>query len=175
MAEKKASTSAWGKLAETKLGKEVVFPEGRKFEDLPVTWKLFDKAQRVVIFSEQLYGYRRRTSSISQINSASERSVRDYYDSIQQLELDIKKINLDQDLKKALSFRVCIECARLMQMCERNKHFTILYNLAKRKMWENLSWGVANKYASLRQRLRIIVTFISPKLSYMFVNAQHGL
>lgn len=56
---------AWNKLYKRSLFEGVRYPEGRLFEDQPVTWKLVSKAQNVYFTNEVLYFYFMRDSSIA--------------------------------------------------------------------------------------------------------------
>ncbi len=58
------TTSAWGKLYRRDLFKDLKYPKGRIFEDLPVTWRLFKRSNRIVYTSSQEYFYRQNPSSI---------------------------------------------------------------------------------------------------------------
>ena len=56
---------AWNKLYKRSLFEGIRYPEGRLFEDQPVTWKLVSKAQNVYFTNEVLYFYFMRDSSIA--------------------------------------------------------------------------------------------------------------
>ena len=57
-------TSAWGKMYKTELFDGVRYPKGLLFEDLPTTYRLLLKANRVVFNDEQSYFYLLRGNSI---------------------------------------------------------------------------------------------------------------
>ncbi len=67
MYQKNCTTSAWAKLYETKLFKDIRYPKGKICEDLPTTYLLFSKAKTVVINTCEKYYYLQRKDSI--INS----------------------------------------------------------------------------------------------------------
>ena len=56
---------AWNKIYKRSLFEGIRYPEGRLFEDQPVTWKLVYKAQNVYFTNEVLYYYYMRDSSIA--------------------------------------------------------------------------------------------------------------
>lgn len=62
---KNFSNSAWGKLYRADLFNGIRYPYGRIFEDLPTTYKLFFRADRVVYGSEPYYNYLLRSGSLS--------------------------------------------------------------------------------------------------------------
>lgn len=70
MYQKDCTTSAWGKLYLTELFKEIRYPYGKICEDLPTTYLLFSKANKIVISNCQKYYYLQRKNSIihSKIN-----------------------------------------------------------------------------------------------------------
>lgn len=65
LVEEKISANVCGKLFRRELLSDVRFPEGHVYEDAVLSFKLFDKAERVVVVDESLYNYRRRTGSIT--------------------------------------------------------------------------------------------------------------
>lgn len=60
----KFTTSAWGKLYKAELFREIRYPKGRLFEDLPTTWRAFDRASKIVFTPAQEYYYRQNPTSI---------------------------------------------------------------------------------------------------------------
>ena len=56
---------SWNKIYKRSLFEGIRYPEGRLFEDQPVTWKLIYKAQNVYFTNEVLYFYYMRGSSIA--------------------------------------------------------------------------------------------------------------
>lgn len=54
----------WNKLFKVELLKQIRFPEGHKIDDEFFTYRLFMKAEKVVMFSSILYEYRMRSSSV---------------------------------------------------------------------------------------------------------------
>ena len=57
--------SAWAKLYELNLFKNVRYPKGRVFEDAATTYKLIDKAKKITVNSESKYMYIIRKNSIT--------------------------------------------------------------------------------------------------------------
>ena len=57
-------TSAWGKMYKASLFKDIRYPKGLLFEDLPTTYRLLLKADKVVFNDEQSYFYLLRSNSI---------------------------------------------------------------------------------------------------------------
>lgn len=56
---------AWDKLYRRELFRGVAYPVGVAFEDIPTTYKLFMKAEKIAIVDKPLYYYLKRTESIS--------------------------------------------------------------------------------------------------------------
>lgn len=56
---------AWNKLYRKELFSEIVYPEGKYFEDQFVTWKLFRNARRVAVTNWKGYYYVRRPDSMT--------------------------------------------------------------------------------------------------------------
>lgn len=55
----------WNKLYRKELWKNISFPQGRIHEDMFVNYKLYDRAQKVILLPYGLYGYRIRPDSIT--------------------------------------------------------------------------------------------------------------
>ncbi len=57
--------SAWTKLYHRSLFDGIRYPEGRINEDYPVTMRIFDRCDRIVVDNNQLYAYSKRGGSIT--------------------------------------------------------------------------------------------------------------
>ena len=64
LTDKEIRNYAWDKLYAASLWREVRFPVGKKYEDVGTTYRVFDRADKVVMTTEGLYGYRIREDSI---------------------------------------------------------------------------------------------------------------
>ncbi len=62
--QKNCTTSAWGKLYKKSLFDNIRYPKGKICEDLPITYKLFARANKVVIGKSKHYFYLQRENSI---------------------------------------------------------------------------------------------------------------
>lgn len=69
---------AWNKLYKRSLFEGIRYPEGRFFEDQPVTWKLVYKAQNVYFTNEVLYFYFMRDNSI--VHQESYKATKDKFE-----------------------------------------------------------------------------------------------
>lgn len=66
-------TGVWSKLYRRELWEDVSFPEGRIFEDVLTTYRIFRKMEKLAAIPEHLYYYRRREDSICGTYSVSVR------------------------------------------------------------------------------------------------------
>lgn len=57
-------TSAWGKLYETKLAKNILYPKGKLFEDIGTTYLFFINAKKIACGYQSKYFYIQRKNSI---------------------------------------------------------------------------------------------------------------
>ena len=62
--QKTFDVAAWGKIYRSETLKGVTFPEGLIHEDIPTTYKMFLKSEKVAYTSEELYRYQIRENSI---------------------------------------------------------------------------------------------------------------
>lgn len=168
LSESSASTSAWGKIARSEIWRSVTFPVNRKFEDLPVTWAIAMKCNQIVLCSADIYGYRKRLGSISEVPRLS--SIKDYWVSIVQVASESKAIDLfPESLKMAFSFRLCLECTRLIEMIVRygesqDNSESIMTDSILLLRKEVLN-GVRNSRACLSQRFRILLFSMFPRFA----------
>ena len=65
LVEEQMNVNVCNKLFKRELWSDIRFPEGRVYEDAIATFKLFNKAERVVLVDESFYNYRQRTDSIT--------------------------------------------------------------------------------------------------------------
>ena len=65
LVEEKMCVNVCNKLFRRELWSDIRFPDGHVYEDAVAEFKLFDKAERVVVLDEALYNYRRRPDSIT--------------------------------------------------------------------------------------------------------------
>lgn len=106
------TTAAWGILAPKKYWANHPFPQGRSFEDLNVTWKVLNEASSVAVLPDSLYLYISHCKSIT--HTASFKNIKDRYLAIKELIKDISVF--DVFLKKQISFRICLEVCRFLDM-----------------------------------------------------------
>lgn len=77
--DKSIRNYAWNKAYKTELFKNVRYPEGKTFEDVATTFKLFDNASSFYTLDKCLYNYEIRLNSISTKWWKSEKKVSDYF------------------------------------------------------------------------------------------------
>lgn len=87
--QKEIVTSAWDKLYKRELFREIRYPLGRALEDLFTTYKLFDKADKIVMTYRKEYHYRVRMDSL--LNSYSIKSQNDADDALVEVEAFVKE------------------------------------------------------------------------------------
>jgi hypothetical protein len=170
LSERRASTSAWAKIAKAPLWKTHPFPVGRTFEDLPTSWKVLADSNRVALLDEKLYYYRKREASITQV--ASIKAIEDYLKSIDQISEELSSSEVGTELKHSLDFRVCLELCRLIEMSRTvvagNAHDgKVLIDIIKKTHYElsrRMFSALANSHASFKQRMRIVLARYIPSL-----------
>lgn len=82
-------TNLWGKVYRREVLEDVVFPEGRTYEDLAVAYRIFLKAKRICYRPEALYLYTINTIGISQSKFTPRRM--DLIDNMEDVYRDIRK------------------------------------------------------------------------------------
>lgn len=76
--DKKIPNYAWNKLFKKNIFNDIIFPVGRKFEDISITYKLFENANNIVFKDVAKYYYIRRDDSITKTKNYD--NYKDYVD-----------------------------------------------------------------------------------------------
>ncbi len=94
---------AWNKLYRIELFDDIKYPFGKRWEDIGVTYKLFDKSKRIAYISNKLYYYMQRKGSITSSNNLT--NILNQFEllSIRYNDLTIKY----PELKNVLSAQLC--------------------------------------------------------------------
>lgn len=67
----KLSPFPWNKFIKKDLMSELRFPEGIRFEDLPISFILFTRAESIGVLNEYLYDYRKRVGFLSEFSEST--------------------------------------------------------------------------------------------------------
>lgn len=106
-------TAAWGKLYRKELFDQIRYPEGKYHEDVYTTYKIVDKASRVVTTSKIGYIYRKSRKSIT-ANAFSIRRLDCVDGKIEQLSFILSKYPSLQKEAEAGVIYACNQCLILM-------------------------------------------------------------
>ena len=79
MISRKVPMYAPGKLYKRELSNYMMFPVGRHFEDVPVSWKVINNVNNVSFIDSKLYYYRQRLDSIVNMSFKKERMDQVYF------------------------------------------------------------------------------------------------
>ncbi len=130
----KYSNSAWAKLYRADHFKDVRYPYGKIYEDVPTTYKLFLKAQKVVYVQETLYNYLQNPKSISQQAFKPQRM--DAVGFAEDMVSDILKVY--PGLKKVSDRRLFDSYYAILNMIDKDNEF---YPETKEK-YNSLRWSI---------------------------------
>ena len=78
--QKNITNHIWNKLYKKKLFNEIRFPKGKLLEDISITYKLFEKSDKIVYQNISLYHYINRNSSI--LNRMTEKGINDLEEAV---------------------------------------------------------------------------------------------
>lgn len=124
--QKKFDNSAWGKLYSKKLYPYIHYPEGKLYEDLPVTYKLIDKSEKIAYIDTKDYYYVQRTESIQ--NSSFNEKKLDILPFIEEMQNFIYKKY--PSLKKYVDLRSFNAYVNIFKQIPRNNYKKIyIWNL----------------------------------------------
>lgn len=156
-------TCAWGKMYKAELFDGVRYPKGLLFEDLPTTYRLFLKANKVVFNDEQSYFYLLRSNSIE----GAAFSPHKLDSGLQLMAL------MDRDRDKLLPIIKSYDCRMvsfvfhlLLQMPEGYEHRKDFEERIRRVRWEVLTDRRARKKA----RLACLLSFVGFSLVQKIFN-----
>ena len=163
---------AWDKLYKKELFENIRYPEGKYFEDIFTTYKLFSISNKIVDIKSPKYYYLLREDSICGTNAASKRY--DYYQAnIECLEY-IKKIEplLSDMCDKQLFNRIHFCLNDILLLDYKKNEYTIQINEILKKLKENYSSLKNSKEMGLKQKISLMFIGKHPNL-YSFIYPKH--
>ena len=145
-------TSAWAKLYKASLFNNVRYPQGKLFEDIATTYKVFFNANRIALGNEAKYSYILRNSSI--VGSSFNEKKLDLLEMTDEMGRNV--LNVYPDLSKAvLRRRVYARFSTLNQLAgcvDRKKEKDCIIKFIKdntREILLNNEVGLKDKVASI--------------------------
>ena len=154
-------TSAWGKLYKRTLFDNIKYPEGRDFEDIATTYKLFMRANKIFFNSVPLYNYMIRKNSISTA-AFSERN----YDLIEMTKKACKDIakgypTLDDACNSRL-IHAYLSTMRAYALANKRKNKSLIIELKK------LCRNTRNRKISKQEKIILPIAIYNYRL-FMFI------
>ncbi|WP_372519738.1 glycosyltransferase family 2 protein [Candidatus Ruminimicrobiellum ovillum] len=158
-------TSAWAKLYDKTLFDNIKYPEGKLFEDIAITYKLFIKSKEIACGHLAKYNYVIRENSI--VTKNFDKSKLDLVEMTDNMAADI--VSLFPNLKKAvLRRRVYARFSTLNQMAKVDKKnsdkIKEMINFIKKYKWNIL----ADSNVPLRDKFAVLLIQINYNL-YKYV------
>lgn len=145
-------TSAWAKLYKASLFNNVRYPQGKLFEDIATTYKLFFNAKRIALGNEAKYSYILRNSSI--VGSSFNEKKLDLLEMTDEMGRNV--LNVYPNLSKAvLRRRVYARFSTLNQLAgcvDHKKEKDSIIKFIKDNTWKvllNNKVGLKDKIASI--------------------------
>ena len=147
---KKYSNSAWGKLYRADHFSDVRYPFGKIFEDVPTTYKLFLKSEKIVYVQETLYNYLFNGKSISKQSFKPQRM--DAVTFAEDMVSAVLKVH--PELKKVSDRRLYDSYCAILEMIDKNNEFypetKKKYNALKWKIVFDMQSGVKRKVKAFK-------------------------
>lgn len=94
----------WNKLYRRELWEHIFFPKGRLHEDMYVNYKVYAKAQNVVLLPYGLYGYRLRPDSITMVMNQNDNL--DFWEALKERERFLLEGGLTDIYYKHLRYKI---------------------------------------------------------------------
>ncbi len=169
LVEKEFTTSAWGKLYESKLFKNIRYPKGQLYEDLSTTYRLLDKVDTVGYSNSPKYYYRNNPNSI--MNAKFTKKNMDFIKAHEDIIKYVEKFfpQLKKDAKNRLTRYACAFLVRIYtQNYKSYGEEVAIRNIIK----VNLSTFLRSKY-SIDKKLfaigSIYAPYLTKKISILFL------
>lgn len=161
--QRNMETGAWGKLYRRSLWKDIRFPVGKIFEDIPTIYKSFLNAKKIIVISDTLYYYLLRDSSI--MGKAFDKKKMDAVYCAKMMLDDVIRRSSDSSLRKAAR-------CRYISMC-----FNILFQTTSNSDEEIYIWGeiLSNRRLVLMDMKARKKTTIALLLSYLGVEVMRKI
>lgn len=166
--DKTFPNSAWGKLYLKNLFEDIRYPKGRIFEDIPTTYKLFSKCNKIVYGDWALYNYLYREKAISK----SEFNLRrlDAIDFTNEMTNYIEKEfpDLNEECRRK---RFVEAIYAYKNWCEGEQRNPKIENYLYNEISKNNS--IHNKNLSFKFRIYSIVTFLGKNAIYYWTKIEN--
>lgn len=161
--QKKFDVAAWGKMYHKDTLQGIYFPEGLIHEDIPTTYKVMLRCEKVAFTTKKLYAYQIREASIENQKFTIKKM-----DCIKtaQMMLDDIKANHPELLKAARSRYVAANFHILAQINDNIPEKRLIINNIKRMR----GLVLRDKLASIRVRGACLLSFVSFDLTIFILN-----
>ncbi|HEY8889937.1 MAG TPA: glycosyltransferase [Clostridium sp.] len=163
---------AWDKLYKKELFENIRYPEGKYFEDIFTTYKLFSKSTKIVDIKSPKYYYLMREDSICGTNDASKRY--DYYKANIECLEHIKKLEpqLSEMCDKQLFNRIQFCLNDILLLDYKKNEYTVQIDEILKKLKENNLNLKNSKEMGLKQKLSLMFISKNPNL-YSSIYPKH--
>ena len=155
---------AWNKLYKKKLFVEgkIIFPKGKKYEDLLTIYKIMSKAKKVSYINESLYFYENREGSIINTESKEEKlKIRE-----QAAEEAIEYFKSDDDLGDMAEVSLMLAKYAYIDAALKGDIDAAFYDESMRWIRQNIDRFKKNKYLTRKLKLYNILNMSSGGLLY---------
>ncbi len=150
---------SWNKLYRRQLWEEFRFPKGKICEDAFTTYRLIDKAKRIVHIIEALYYYRIRSDSI--MTSAFSRKSMDEEEAWRENYLFIKEY-YPKVYRKAYSFYLQSVNTLIQRISKKQrKLFREEFNYLRSIIFHNLFFMLFQSTVNIKYRIKFLYDFIN--------------
>lgn len=165
------TNSAWGKLYLTEHFKDIRYPKGYLFEDIPTTYKLFLKCNRIVFGRQAKYYYVYRSTAISRSQFSEKRLHAITFS--EQMCADILKLYPDLDSLCANKlFNEYIYAFKLWAVCKGAD--PAVYKMLKQKI-KSVRKRIDKKSLTKKMKLYYSVSFFSRSIMVSFAKLERKI
>ncbi len=166
LTRRKLKVGSWCRLVPRTWMTEAPFPEGKYYEDLSHSYRIFLRAEKTAVVNKTLYHYVMRSGSITGRKQTTLQQCLNYYEAIHLCAEGVRNIfpDLEKDIA-ALEARDYMSLYLHIQRClEQNQETERIKHEIKAWMKENWRKAAANSKAPANVRLRTAMFRLSPEL-----------
>lgn len=161
--QKNIDNSAWGKLYPTNLMKKMLYPTGRLYEDLFITYKVFANVSKIAYLNSSLYYYWINPNGI--MNSGFSEKIFDEIDAVDEI-VDYIEKNIP-DIKYAAYSRKFSSYSQVFRWIPNDIQDGTV-KLKKDKLWkfieEYRTCMIRDNNARLKNRIGAVVSYLGPRI-----------
>lgn len=160
--QKKFDNNAWGKIYKKFLFNNMQYPEGKLFEDIAITYKLFGKASKISYINVKDYYYVQRKNSI--MNAKFNEKKLDLLPIVDDMFDDISNQN-----PELINYVGCRSFSSLINLWRNIPDDSEYRNIVWKKALNYRKYPLVNLHSKMKYKLGSALAFLSPQIVKLII------